>query len=250
MLGLWHDPRPAPQRLLRVSAGLARAAAAQPSDHAYRRLVRALMVLAAVTDRVPVLPAFPCEAAPWIRRDAMSLHGVYDPHFFTYLRDPRGPSEGDNVLCTPMMSKGNECTDMAVMSDFHLDRDVLYPSYSHDDLSVDGLDAASGATPRGALSWVRYALGSAGADADARVLWLRGSDAAAAARIGGAEDGAQDEQQQFFAALDGALSGAERGRLTQLSGNCPDFFRTEALAFTPPPPPTPPPTPASSAAGS
>lgn len=241
-LGLWHAPRPTPERLLRVSHELARAAASQPSDREYRLLVRAVMLLAAMTGRVPVLPAFPCAAAPWMRRDGMSLHGFYDPHFFTYLRDNRGESEGDNVLCTPMLSKGAECTDMVVMSDFHLDSDVLYPSYSHDDLALEGLGASSGAaTIADAVSWVRLALGGVAAGGDARVLWVRGG-AAEAARLGGADAG--DDGEAFSAAVKDSLPGPERERLWKVLQQCPDFLDVEALAFTPPPPPSPPAPPA------
>lgn len=227
VLDLWHAPAPTPERLLRVAPALARATAALPTDRPFRQLIRALMFAAAMTGRVPVLPAVPCEGVPWLLRDPYALHGFYDPHFFTYLRDPKGSTSGeDNVMCTPALSAGEKCNDKVVMSDFHLDRDMLYPSYSHETLALNA--TAQGRAHFEAVDAFKTALAGLGAGADARVLWLRG-EPEAAVRLSGGDEVTDMEGLLKRSATDGG-QGAW-ARLQVIAASCPDFLNpAESLA--------------------
>lgn len=105
--GLWHGPVRAPMHMMRLSPALVAQALAVDhgeGDATLREVLKALMVLAAVTRRAPVLPAVACEALPWIGRSDVSRLDVEDGHWISYAR------EDGRVMCTPQLSSGHLCS--------------------------------------------------------------------------------------------------------------------------------------------
>lgn len=248
--GLWFAPLPTPQRLLRASAELSRTAAAAARDaREFRELViTAVLVAAAATGRVPVLPAFPCAAAAWLAKSNETLHGYDDPHFLTYLRDPSGPSDGENVVCAPYISRGEDCTDRAVFTEVLVEQDLLSPSYSHavvtlppaahahGDLALEGHAAQAATTTAAAAAEaaetaaeaLRALLAGAAEHAAARILSLGGPLASVAALAQGAAAPLAPAALAGGGAGADPLSPSERADLEQLRRKCFDFFAAPA----------------------
>lgn len=170
-LKLWHAPAAVPARLLRLSPALAAAAAeVSASAEDFRSAIHALLVAAAVTRRVAVLPSFPCAAAAgrgWVARSGETLHGYDDAHFLSYLRDSSGGSSSGSsggskgesesssaVSCAPYLSRSDLCSDAVVWSEFQLEQDLLYPSYPH--VAGDLLPAPTGGGAGGGDTWAEF----------------------------------------------------------------------------------------------
>lgn len=79
-------------------------------------------------------------------------------------------------MCAPYFSAGDRCLDPAVLADYHLDQDLLYPSYSQGSLDVtEGIDDPE----KDEGNFVGRVLGVArggdlGRHNGTRVLWLEG----------------------------------------------------------------------------
>lgn len=280
--GRWHAPMRAPTRMLRVSPRLLADTLALPDDPGadgtgpFRKLLNALIVIAAVTVRVPVIPSAECKLLPWLGRDSkteydgmrMSRMGAHDTRVVVYEREVAsvvrerrlrgllspgasraaaaaataaaaaaaaaaggesgaglgkgGESAADAddadeddvwdwaahaadptpttsptaaataaaaaaaaaaeaaaeapvppVMCAPYFSAGDRCLDPAILSDYNLDQDLMYPSYSADSLDVTaGVSADADGFVGLVLSAARD--GDLAKHKDTRVLWLEG----------------------------------------------------------------------------
>lgn len=85
------------------------------------------------------------------------------------------------VMCSPYFSAGDRCLDPVLLSDFHLDQDLRYPSYTQGTLDVtEGVDIEGGGLVARVLEAARR--GDLAAHNGSRVLWLEG-DAAAVLRV-------------------------------------------------------------------
>lgn len=98
---------------------------------------------------------------------------------------PEGASAEPPVMCAPYFSAGDRCLDPVILSDFYLDQDLLYPSYTQGTLDVtEGIDpehdAYKGNYVERVLKVARE--GQEARHRDTRVLWMEG-DARSVLRV-------------------------------------------------------------------